>query len=338
MTGAVRLKLFKGDCRVVGRKSPFALYDQALATYDAGDPFDRSATEGFIKIWGLPIETAARKAAGRRDHGRALTMAHLWSGRFAGDPDAALFAFGASFRFDRRLFEDDVRGQPGVGGGARARRRDLGRRRRGDPRPRSHEILARGCADPGVLRHRRSRAQDEDVHAFVERELSARVGDAGRRLHTGRSRNEQVAVDLRLYLKRRVPELQRRPRERSSRVLADRAAERGRRADAVVHAPAPRAADPGRALSSWRTPPRSGATTRRFDVVLEGGRRTAARLRRDRRHQLPDRRRRWLAATLGFSRVVANSIDATGDRDFVSSFLHACALDDGAPEPRSPRT
>ena len=52
------------------------------------------------------------------------------------------------------------------------------------------------------------RSEDEDVHAFVERELVARIGDAGRRLHTGRSRNEQVAVDLRLYLKRRVPELQ----------------------------------------------------------------------------------------------------------------------------------
>ena len=65
MTGVVRLKLLKGDCRVVGRRSPYALYDQALATYDAGDMFDRSATEGFIKIWGLPIETAARKAAGR---------------------------------------------------------------------------------------------------------------------------------------------------------------------------------------------------------------------------------------------------------------------------------
>ena len=62
---SVRLKLFKGDCHVVGRKSPFALYDQSLATYDAGDLFDRGATEGFIKIWGLPIETAARKAAGR---------------------------------------------------------------------------------------------------------------------------------------------------------------------------------------------------------------------------------------------------------------------------------
>ena len=63
VSGSVRLKLFKGGYRVVGRKSPYALYDRALATYDAGDSFDRSATEGFIKIWGLPIETAARKSA-----------------------------------------------------------------------------------------------------------------------------------------------------------------------------------------------------------------------------------------------------------------------------------
>jgi argininosuccinate synthase len=62
VTGAVRLKLFKGDCRIVGRQSPFALYDHGLATYDAGDTFDQSAAEGFIKIFGLPVELSARKA------------------------------------------------------------------------------------------------------------------------------------------------------------------------------------------------------------------------------------------------------------------------------------
>jgi argininosuccinate synthase len=63
VSGVVRLKLFKGDCRVVGRKSPFGLYDQALATYAAGDSFDHSAAVGFIKIFGLPTETAARQSA-----------------------------------------------------------------------------------------------------------------------------------------------------------------------------------------------------------------------------------------------------------------------------------
>jgi argininosuccinate synthase len=61
VTGTARVKLFKGTCTVVGRKSPFALYEHSLATYDAGDLFDHSAAEGFIKIWGLPVETAARK-------------------------------------------------------------------------------------------------------------------------------------------------------------------------------------------------------------------------------------------------------------------------------------
>lgn len=65
--GTIRVKLFKGDCRVVGRRSPHALYDTALATYDEGDRFDHSAAVGFIKLWGLPVETAARKSPGGLD-------------------------------------------------------------------------------------------------------------------------------------------------------------------------------------------------------------------------------------------------------------------------------
>ncbi len=59
VTGTVRLRLLRGDCRVAGRRSPLALYEPALATYDEGDRFDHAAAEGFIKIWGLPVETAA---------------------------------------------------------------------------------------------------------------------------------------------------------------------------------------------------------------------------------------------------------------------------------------
>ena len=60
VTGTVRLKLFKGSCCVVGRKSPLSLYDYGLATYDKGDEFDQSAAPGFIHIWGLPVRTQAR--------------------------------------------------------------------------------------------------------------------------------------------------------------------------------------------------------------------------------------------------------------------------------------
>jgi argininosuccinate synthase len=60
VTGAVRLKLFKGGSRVVGRKSPFSLYSFGLATYDKGDEFDQSASAGFIHIWGLPVRIQAQ--------------------------------------------------------------------------------------------------------------------------------------------------------------------------------------------------------------------------------------------------------------------------------------
>ncbi len=60
VNGTVRLKLFKGSCRVVGRKSPKSLYSFGLATYDKGDQFDQSAASGFIHIWGLPVRTQAQ--------------------------------------------------------------------------------------------------------------------------------------------------------------------------------------------------------------------------------------------------------------------------------------
>ncbi len=56
VSGTVRVKLFKGSCQVVGRKSPFSLYRERLATYSAKDQFDPRASEGFIKLWGLPYE------------------------------------------------------------------------------------------------------------------------------------------------------------------------------------------------------------------------------------------------------------------------------------------
>ena len=56
VTGTVRMKLFKGSCQVVGRRSPNSLYDYALATYDPSDTFDYASAEGFIRLWGLPTK------------------------------------------------------------------------------------------------------------------------------------------------------------------------------------------------------------------------------------------------------------------------------------------
>jgi len=60
VTGTIRVKLSEGNCHVVGRKSPYSLYDYGLATYDKGDVFDHTASPGFIHIWGLPVRTQAK--------------------------------------------------------------------------------------------------------------------------------------------------------------------------------------------------------------------------------------------------------------------------------------
>ena len=74
VSGKTRVKIYKGDCQVVGRSSPNALYDTGLATYDEGDRFDHSSAEGFIKIWGLPVETAAKKSPYRSFANNEMNM------------------------------------------------------------------------------------------------------------------------------------------------------------------------------------------------------------------------------------------------------------------------
>ncbi len=68
MTGEVRLLLLRGRAIVTGSRSPFALYDESLATYGAGDRFEHAAAGGFIEIWGLPVAAGAAKAAEAAEH------------------------------------------------------------------------------------------------------------------------------------------------------------------------------------------------------------------------------------------------------------------------------
>ncbi len=67
VTGRVRVKLFKGSCVVVGRESPYSLYDYSLATYDRADAFSHSSSEGFIELWGLPLKVWGRKQRERKE-------------------------------------------------------------------------------------------------------------------------------------------------------------------------------------------------------------------------------------------------------------------------------
>jgi argininosuccinate lyase len=241
----------------------------------------------------------------------------LWSGRFDTAPDPAAFDFGVSFGFDRALFEDDVTGSiawaEALAAGAVLSNVDAAAIVHA-----LREILEQGRRDPSWVS-----GPDEDVHSFVERQLVERIGDAGRRLHTGRSRNEQVSLDLRLYMRRRIGLLQQAV-VKVVAACADQAEQAGaammpsythlRRAQPVLvahfflsHAAALRrdyarlvmAANEADALTLG-----SGAiagTSYGVDTNL-------------------------LARKLGFSRVVSNSMDASSDRDFVASFLYAISL------------
>ena len=241
----------------------------------------------------------------------------LWSGRFDTAPDPAAFDFGISFGFDRALFEDDVTGSI-AWAQALAAAGVLSSEDAEAILTALRDILEQGRGDPSWVS-----GPDEDVHSFVERQLVDRVGDAGRRLHTGRSRNEQVSLDLRLYLRRRIGLLQNAV-VRLVGACVDQAEQAGaalmpsythlRRAQPVLvahfflsHASALRRDHARLAVAAQEADSLtlgSGAiagTSYGIDTNL-------------------------LARTLGFSRVVSNSMDASSDRDFVATFLYALSL------------
>jgi len=241
----------------------------------------------------------------------------LWSGRFDSAPDPEAFDFGISFGFDRRLFEDDVTGSL-AWAEALARAGVLSATDHQAIREGLIAIRDAGLADPAFVD-----GPDEDVHSFVERQLVARIGDAGRRLHTGRSRNEQVSLDLRLYLRRRIPRLQ--------AAVAGLVAACLDRAEAAGSAIMPsythlRRAQPvlvshfflAHAAALRRDHARLAQASGEADALTLGSGAIAGTSYAVDTHQL--------AAALGFSRVVANSMDASSDRDFVASFLYAVSL------------
>jgi argininosuccinate lyase len=179
-------------------------------------------------------------------------------------------------------------------------------------------ILEEGRRDPAFVM-----GPDEDVHSFVERKLVERVGDAGRRLHTGRSRNEQVSLDLRLYLRRRIPLLQ----QQVAALVAACAQQAGEAGDALMPSYTHlRRAQPvlvahfflSHAAALRRDHARLGDAAKEADALPLGSGAVAGT------SYAVDTAR--LARALGFSKVVPNSMDASSDRDFVAAFLYAATL------------
>ena len=130
-----------------------------------------------------------------------MTMAQLWGGRFTKQTDQLVFDFNASITFDKRLFHEDVSGSI-VHATMLAKQGILTEEERKSIVEGLTGILE--DVDDGTLAIDETQ---EDIHSFVEATLIDRIGDAGKKLHTGRSRNDQVALDMRLYTRARVAEI-----------------------------------------------------------------------------------------------------------------------------------
>lgn len=122
-------------------------------------------------------------------------MAQLWGGRFTKETDKLVYNFNASISFDQKFYEQDIRG-------SKAHVKMLAKQ--GILTEAERDQILEGLE--GILEDVRSgklaiTSEYEDIHSFVEANLIDRIGDAGKKLHTGRSRNDQVALDMKLYVR-----------------------------------------------------------------------------------------------------------------------------------------
>jgi argininosuccinate lyase len=241
-----------------------------------------------------------------------MSRRDLWGSRFREKPSAALSRLNDSLSFDRELLAEDVEGSI-------AWAKALGRA--GILRGSEVRRLAKALAAVGARTAPSS--GHEDVHSYVEASLARRVGRLAGKLHTGRSRNDQVAVDLRLYLRKALAEAKAGALA-IAEALARRASEEagtampgythGRRAEPIT-------------FGHWclayvemllRDAARLAAAAALSDECpLGAGALSGSPVAVDRKE---------LARSLGFARPAANSLDAVSDRDAAADYLYAGAM------------
>ncbi|HEX5236728.1 MAG TPA: argininosuccinate lyase [Silvibacterium sp.] len=240
----------------------------------------------------------------------------MWSGRFREPLDPFFDQWQRSIRFDWQLLPEEI---------AASRAHALALEGAGVLTPHEtsqiraalSEVLAEFVTRPEAIS---GNSEAEDIHHFVELKLVERVGDLGLKLHTGRSRNEQIATDLRLHIRARITDLRTRIAAWATALLEQ--------AKSAGNAPMPSYTHLQRAepvlIAHWllayvqmllRDASRLEDCARRLNYCpLGSGAVAGATLALD---------RSIAARELGFIGPTANSMDATGDRDFVLEFLQA---------------
>jgi argininosuccinate lyase len=241
----------------------------------------------------------------------------LWSGRFSEPTDAFVEAFTASVEFDQRLYRYDIQGS--IAHATMLARAGILSTTERDSiiagLERIREQIESGEFDWSV--------ELEDVHMNVEARLTSAIGDAGKKLHTGRSRNDQVATDVRLYLRDEI-EIIRTEILRLQHALLDKAEQEAETIlPGFTHLQTAQPVTFGHHLMAWfemleRDRERLADCNKRVNIMPLGSAALAGTTYPIDRH--------YTAQLLGFERPSENSLDAVSDRDFAIEFSAAAAL------------
>jgi argininosuccinate lyase len=241
----------------------------------------------------------------------------MWAGRTDGKTSAAADDFNSSIRFDCRMYEEDIRGSAAHA----AMLADCGVISRED----SEKILA---GLDGILSDLRSGKLEidpgaEDIHMFVESVLTERIGEPGKRLHTARSRNDQVALDMRMYLKKEINVISAAVKELIEALMTRAEENAGTVMPGYTHLQRAQPVTLGHHFMAYaymllRDLGRLSDTRRRTDECPIGCCALAGTtFPTDRVSE---------AAALGFSGVAMNSLDGVSDRDFCVELLSAISM------------
>lgn len=244
-------------------------------------------------------------------------MSTLWSGRFDSGPAQALWEYSESLSYDRRLAGDDI-------AGSRAHVKGLKRAGllSGEDADAILAALDQAWSEIEAGEFDFDRG-DEDIHSAIERRVTEIAGDAGARLHTGRSRNDQIATDLRLFLKRELAGTARRVLALQEVLLARAEGEEETPLPGLTHLQAAQTVSLAHHLMAH-----AWGLSRDFERLMEARGRAdvsplgAGALGGSALPLNPE----FTGGELGFAGVFDNSLDAVSDRDFVADALHALAM------------
>jgi argininosuccinate lyase len=241
----------------------------------------------------------------------------LWSGRFTEPTDAFVEAFTASIGFDQRLFRHDI-----LGSIAHARMLT----KAGVLSEAEFKTIEDGLEEIHLAVERGDFAWSvalEDVHMNIEARLTAQIGEAGKKLHTGRSRNDQVATDLRLYVRDEIDAIRAQLHRLQESLLEVAEREAETIMPGFTHLQVAQPVTFGHHMMAWfemlqRDAERLADCRRRVNVMPLGAAALAGT-------SFPIDRE-YTAGLLGFERAAENSLDAVSDRDFAIELTAAGAL------------